>query len=224
MISVIIPVYNEEKNIEKIQNHLSELEGEFEVIFSDGGSTDRTVELIRPPFQVVTGTKGRGIQMNRAAMHAKGEILFFIHCDVELESDVFQKIPQEIKNGQAVGYLRIVFQSERFLMRICGFMSEMRARVRKIVFGDQGYMLHKGLFLECGKIPELRLMEDYEFSMRLKEQGIPLKRIPGKIHVSARRFEQNGMLRTMWQMQKMQVKYRKNRCEGNFAERYDDIR
>lgn len=224
MISIIIPVLNEEKNIQKLQEHLSTLDGEFEVIFSDGGSTDRTVELIREPFRLVTGERGRGMQMNRGAEAAKGELLFFIHCDVELEKDVLRKVPEEVKDGKAVGYLRIAFQSDRILMKICGFMSEMRAKFRKIVFADQSFMIRRDLFLRCGKIPELMLMEDYEFSIRLKEMNVPIKRIPGKIKVSARRFEKNGMFLTMWQMQKMQIKYRKNRGAGNFIDQYQDVR
>ncbi len=224
MVSIIIPVLNEEKNIQKIQDNLSQLEGDYEVIFSDGGSTDRTVELIRSPFRVITGNKGRGVQMNRGAREAKGDILFFIHCDVALEKDVLQKLPLAVKEGNAVGYLRIVFVSKHWLMKVCGFMSDMRSRFRKIVFADQSFIIHRDLLEKCGRIPELRFMEDYELSIRLKEQKIPVVKVPSRIYASSRRFEKNGMLRTMWQMQVMQARYRKSRNVGTMEEEYGMIR
>ena len=36
MVSIIIPIYNEEKNIRKLQDNLCRLKGDFEVIFCDG--------------------------------------------------------------------------------------------------------------------------------------------------------------------------------------------
>ena len=46
-VSIIIPTLNEEENIENLLNNLKSLKGDFEVIFSDGGSLDKTVEIIK---------------------------------------------------------------------------------------------------------------------------------------------------------------------------------
>ena len=45
-ISIIIPIYNEESTIEKLISTLQPLEGKCEILFVDGGSSDRTLELI----------------------------------------------------------------------------------------------------------------------------------------------------------------------------------
>ena len=47
MISIIIPCYNEIKNIDRLQKALDALEGEREILFTDGGSTDGSFERIR---------------------------------------------------------------------------------------------------------------------------------------------------------------------------------
>ncbi len=224
MISIIIPVLNEEKYIRRMQRNLKILEGDYEVIFCDGGSTDRTRELIEPPFKLVKGKKGRGCQMNTAADEAKGDILFFLHCDVLLERDVLLKIPEAVRTGQAAGYLKIVFDSRHILMRICGFMSGMRVKLRKIAFSDQGLMIQKDLFEKMGKMPDMPLMEDYEFSVRLRRKRIPLVRIDSTILVSSRRFKKHGMLWTMWQMQKFQVQYMIGVSAGKIAKKYEHIR
>lgn len=224
MVSIIIPVLNEEKYIRRIQRNLERLDGEYEVIFSDGGSTDRTREFIKPPFRLISGARGRGRQMNMAADAARGDILFFIHCDVLLKRDVLLRIPENVRTGKAAGYLKIIFDSRRILMRICGFMSGVRARLRKIAFSDQGLMIQKDLFEKMGKMPDIPLMEDYEFSVRLRKKKIPLVRIDSPILVSSRRFKKCGMLRTMWQMQKFQFQYRMGMSAKEIAKKYGDIR
>lgn len=50
-ISTIIPVYNEESTIETLQQSLRFLKEESEIIFVDGGSTDRTLALIHPEYR-----------------------------------------------------------------------------------------------------------------------------------------------------------------------------
>lgn len=224
MVSIIIPVLNEEKGIVGLQKNLKKLLGEYEVIFSDGGSTDRTLELISQEFRVVRGEKGRGCQMNRAAKEAAGDILFFIHSDVRLKRDVLLNIPDQVRQGEAAGCLKIVFDSHHILMRICGFMSNLRVKFRKIVFADQGIIIQKELFWKMGGMPELPLMEDYEFSLRMKRSKIPFIRLNSPILVSSRRFQKYGMLWTMWQMQKFQLKYILGGNVEKIAQKYEDIR
>lgn len=224
MVSIIVPVFNEEENIIKLQKTLENLEGDFEVIFCDGGSTDHTLERIRPKYHIVRSRKGRGYQMNAGAAKAQGEILFFLHCDAVLESNVLEKIPDCIKRGAAVGYMKLKFDSDSILMKICAVMSDLRVSMRKIVYGDQGIVIRKELLEHLGGIPAIPLMEDLEFSIRLRKQRIPLKKIKSTITTSARRFEENGELRTMWQMQKMQVKYLLGENAESMKYEYKDIR
>ena len=224
MISIIIPILNEEKGIRRIQENLKSLDGEFEVIFSDGGSTDRTLERIDPNFRVIHSSRGRGIQMNTAAKEARGDVLFFVHSDVILEKDVLLQIPEKIRRGEAVGCLKIVFDSRHILMRICGFMSNLRVTLRRIIFADQGIIIQKELFEKMGGMPKMPLMEDYEFSLRMRKKKIPIVRVSSSILVSARRFQKYGMLWTMWQMQKFQLRYRLGGDVEKIAKEYENIR
>ena len=224
MISIIVPILNEEKNIQRLQKNLKALQGEFEVVFCDGGSTDRTLELIDPAFRVVNGRKGRGYQMNEGAKSATGDLLFFIHCDTVLEEDVLNKISLNVKTGKSVGYLRLEFDSASWLMKICAFMSGLRTSVRKIVYGDQGIIITRELLEQLGGIPQLPIMEDLEFSLRLKKQNIPLEQVRSKIITSSRRFEENGMFRTMQQMQKLQLKYLFGKNVELILNEYNDVR
>ena len=77
-----------------------------DVIFSDGGSQDGTIEKIKAHgFTIVHSPKGRAVQMNAAAHVASGELLLFLHCDTKLPTDFYQSLVN-IKNPQW-GFFRV---------------------------------------------------------------------------------------------------------------------
>ena len=103
------------------------------------------------------------------------------------------------------------------------FFSNRRAR-RGIAFGDQGIWIRRELFLSLGGFPELPIMEDYEFSLRMKERGIPIRLLPGRIITSGRRYRKGFPLFTMWNMYRLRQMYRAGVDISEIAERYRDIR
>lgn len=224
MISIIIPTYNEEKNIRKIQDNLYKLKGDFEVIFCDGGSSDRTLDLIADSFTVINCPKGRANQMNCGSKVSKGDVLFFLHCDSIIEADVILKIQEEINKGCKVGCLKLKFDNEIIWMKICGYMSNLRVKLRKIAFGDQGIFITKELFEEIGGMPDLPIMEDLEFSLMLKRNKYYFKQIDSSIITSARRFLDKGIFKTITQMQKLQLQYLCGRDINEINKEYRDIR
>jgi len=47
LISIIIPTLNEETHIAKTLTHTLKLKGNFEILVVDGGSDDRTLEIVK---------------------------------------------------------------------------------------------------------------------------------------------------------------------------------
>lgn len=88
MLSIIIPTLNEEKIIEKMLTSLKELtDFPYEIIVSDGNSTDRTVEIARNHAHKVVVHDGKtrqtiGEGRNAGAEVALGEYLVFLDSDV----------------------------------------------------------------------------------------------------------------------------------------------
>ena len=79
-ISVIIPTYNEEKNIIRTLYYLSRQtlpRKNYEIIIVDGGSKDRTVEIALKYADKVIKQKSKGVggARNDGAIIAKGEII-----------------------------------------------------------------------------------------------------------------------------------------------------
>ncbi|WP_297137057.1 TIGR04283 family arsenosugar biosynthesis glycosyltransferase [Terrisporobacter sp.] len=224
MVSIIIPTYNEEKNIKELQENLSRLKGNFEVIFCDGGSSDSTTKLIDEKYLLLNSPKGRANQMNHGSNYAKGEILFFLHCDSIIEEDVILKIQDTVDSNYNVGCLKIEFDNPIIWMKICAYMSNLRASKRKIAFGDQGIFIKKQLFDEIGGMPNLPIMEDFEFSLRLKRKKYYIKQIDSKIITSSRRYMNKGIFNTMYQMKKLQFQYLCGRDIDKINKEYRDIR
>ena len=219
--SIITPIYNESSKIEDFLLELDKLSGDFEVLFADGGSTDETCFKIPNSYRVIPCGKGRAVQMNTAAKEATGDYIWFVHCDSRIPADGFQQIAD---SGADFGCFHIGFDYDGPFMGCNTFMSNRRAIMDHIAFGDQGIWIKRDLFLAQGGFPELPIMEDYEFSRRMKSQKIRLKVLPGRIITSGRRYQTNHPLKTMWSMIWLRHLYRRGMDIQEIALRYKDIR
>lgn len=222
-ISLIVPVYNESTTIDAMLSQLDTLPGEWDILFADGGSRDDTLAKIGSRYRVLNSSRGRANQMNYGAANASSEILWFVHCDSVLPKDAHAQISQAIAQGRQWGCFHIGFDYDGPFMGCNTYLSNCRAR-RGIAFGDQGIWVRKVVFDAMGGFPGLPIMEDYEFSLRMKAANIPICQLPGRIITSGRRYEKRFPLLTMWQMFHLRCLYRKGMDIQEIARRYKDIR
>lgn len=117
-VSVIIPTYNEEKDIGECLESLSKQTfGDLEVIVVDDGSTDTTSLKLRGASQTYgikilkQDHKGAGAARNLGAKYAKGEILVFVDADMVFRQDFIEKLVEPILKGETVG----TFSKEEYL-------------------------------------------------------------------------------------------------------------
>ena len=224
-ISVIIPTYNEEKVIAQLITSLQKIKEKCEILFVDGGSTDKTVEMIGKEFSVITSEKGRAKQMNAGARQSSGDVLFFLHCDSEIPDTALEEIETVMEKHRA-GCFGIAFHSKNFFMFTCRVISNHRVKDRKVMFGDQGIFIERDLFFDIGMYPEIPIMEDYQLSLTLKEKGIRLGMTKNRIFTSDRRFSGTTVqkLRIMWKMNRLRAMYRKGVPIEKIADLYADVR
>ena len=222
-ISMILPVYNESKTIDKMLTQLNDLPGNWEILFADGGSRDDTTQKIGTRYRVLKSPKGRSNQMNHGAANASSEVLWFVHCDSILPKDAHAQISRAIEQGAQWGCFHIGFDYHGPFMGCNTYFSNRRAR-KGIAFGDQGIWVKKDVFDAMGGFPDLPIMEDYELSLRMQKQNIPICQLPGRIITSGRRYEKRFPLITMWQMFHLRCLYRKGMDIQEIARRYRDIR
>lgn len=210
--SIIVPVLNEAEKIGGLIRSLQKLEGDKEIIISDGGSSDGTLEILKEfnNITVIKTRSGRAFQMNEGAKISKGNILWFLHADSLISPSSMFDIEASIKEGASGGFFRLHFYDadDRF-MRFIERTSHTRAKKFGLIFGDQGLFLKRNVFFELGGFADVALMEDWELSMRLKrfhKQGL-ICALGTLIGTSARRYVRNGRLRTWLKMNLIKALY-----------------
>ncbi|WP_352420240.1 TIGR04283 family arsenosugar biosynthesis glycosyltransferase [Proteiniborus sp.] len=207
MISIIVPVLNEEKTIENTLTRLCDLQGEKEIIVVDGGSSDNTVKIASKYVIVIESQKGRAKQMNTGASVARGSILWFVHSDSVVSEDSLKGIENAINKGYIGGGFSLYFYDyDTKFMRFVSKSSTWRAKYLGLYFGDQGVFVRKEIFYKLGGYKEIELMEDWDLAKRLGKKG-KMKTLNIKIGTSARRFKTGGQLRTLLQMHKLKALY-----------------
>jgi len=196
MISIICPIYNEEKILTETAVDLEKLSRQAELIFVDGGSSDRSVEIAGKFTKVFTSKKGRAVQMNYGASQAKGDILLFLHADSVICADTLVSIETKIiQDGFIGGCLNQRIDNKALVYRFIESEGNFRAHARKIFYGDQGIFVKNEVFLKIGGFPEVPIMEDVLFTRKLRRAGKTVV-LSDKIMVSARRWEKRGIIRT----------------------------
>ena len=103
-LSVIIPAFNEQKNIKKVIRLVKNNEDVNEIIVVDNNSTDATAILAEKEGAKVVFCKeqGKGYAMEKGLQEAQNEIVVFIDADINNYSkDVIEKLAEPIINGKA---------------------------------------------------------------------------------------------------------------------------
>lgn len=198
-ISIVIPTYNEEKIIGSTLTHLAKYLPGAEIIVVDGGSQDRTKQIVSDQFPAIKliemDGKGRGLQMNKGASSAKGELLFFLHADTFPPTDAHRRISDLFDKKEVVAasfFLKFDLRSWPYLI-----MSQLsKWNTTLATYGDQGLIVRKAVFEEIGGFHPFPIFEDVEIQRRLRKKGRFVK-INRAVTTSARRFEKKGIFRQL---------------------------
>lgn len=194
-ISVIIPILNEAKILEKTLSELQSELGAHELIVVDGGSTDGSVQIAEKYGRVIASESGRAKQLNTGAASATGDILVFLHADVWVEPGALASVATALSSGYVGGGFQQKIDGTHFLYRTIEIAGNMRGRYLKVFYGDSGIFLKRSDFEKIGGFPEVPILEEMEFSKKLRQLGKTTLVTP-HIHISARRWETNGIVRT----------------------------
>jgi rSAM/selenodomain-associated transferase 2 len=197
MFSIIIPTFNEADQIETTISKIraANTKHESEIIIVDGGSADDTIAIAEQCGATVVKSdrKGRAAQMNKGAMLAKNEILYFLHADSIPPNDFTAQILNAYTKGGTSGCFRLAFDYEHWFLKANAWFT--RFDVNAIRFGDQSLFASKEAFKKAGGFREdLIMMEDQEIIHRLKKQGRFIV-LPGYVTTSARKYVDNGVYR-----------------------------
>jgi rSAM/selenodomain-associated transferase 2 len=207
MVSVIVPVLNEEKALPDTLRALLAEPGNYEVLVVDGGSTDRTCAIVSGlalspqhsafiPIRLLSAPKGRAPQMNAGAAAAGGEWLLFLHADTLLPTGSLQRLNamEADTSIQAGGFLHR-FSGDDWRLKVISFLNNFRCTRSRIIYGDQALFIRRELFERLGGFPNVPILEDVAFCERLITVTEPCLLAPSVV-TDSRKFVQMGIWRS----------------------------
>lgn len=194
-LAIVVPTLNEE---DAVRRHLpAALAAADEVIVSDGGSRDGTVEIARRLCaRVVEGPPGRGGQLNRGAAATDADILLFLHADTTLPPDGADLVRETIAGGALGGAFLLRFDVDRPAQRLGERLINWRTRRFRVPLGDQAHFATRETFERLGGYRDWPILEDLDFALRLRRlPGMAV--IASPVTTGARRFIEQGTVRTV---------------------------
>lgn len=203
-LSVVIPTLDEAERIAGALEALAPLRANgHEVIVADGGSADGTRDIaLALADRVIGAPRGRARQMNAGAAAASGDALVFLHADTRLprlaDEDVIRAL-----HDHAWGRFDVRIEGRSPMLAIIAFFMNLRSRLSGIATGDQAIFVRRAAF---PGFPEIALMEDVAFSKSMKRRSAPAC-LRQTVLTSGRRWERNGVIRTVLLMWRLRLAY-----------------
>jgi undecaprenyl-phosphate 4-deoxy-4-formamido-L-arabinose transferase len=154
LISVVVPVYNEEKNlpilVDRLEATMRSLGRPYELVFVDDGSRDGSLDFLkglagRPGVRVVELTRNYG---QHPAVFAgfsvsRGEVVVTIDADLQNPPEEIPRLVRAMEEGdyEVVGSIRRVRQDTFFRRMASTIMSAITRRITRVPLVDWGCML-----------------------------------------------------------------------------------
>lgn len=197
-LAIVVPTLNEAGTIRRaLPPALAQAD---EVVVTDGGSTDGTVEVAQSlGARAVCGPPGRGGQLNRGAAATDADILLFLHADTLLPGNAGRAVREAAAAGAPGGAFLLRFDGEGFVYRMGERVVNARTKRAFLALGDQAQWITREAFRELGGFREWPILEDLDLSRRMRARWgrRRLAVIEERVETSARRFAANGPARTV---------------------------
>lgn len=222
VLSIIIPVLNEASFLAGNRERLvSLLQEGHEVLVVDGGSQDDSVKIARALGCRVLNTRAsRGHQLDWGAKHSKNGVLLFLHADTHLPSHAAEMIAQAFTRPEQLwGRFDVRLSNPRWVFQIIAWFMNQRSCLTGIVTGDHALFIKREFYFSCGGYMDIPLMEDVEFCRRLKKHASPVC-LSEQVVTSSRRWEQNGVLKTVLTMWWLRLMFFLGQSPVKLARRY----
>lgn len=208
-ISIIIPVFNEEKTIEEILKRVISapvFDCQKEIIVINDGSTDKTREILQnlsPKITLINleENHGKGFALREGFKKASGEIIVIQDADLEYNPKDYEKLLAPILEGKT----KIVYGSRNLNPEIKPFSKiylwggKLVTGIFNLLFKTKltdvftGYKIFKKEVLKELCLKENRFGFDVEFSSKAIKKGFTVLEVP--ISYTGRSFKEGKRIR-----------------------------
>lgn len=197
-LSVIIPVWRDLARLPPLLALLRQSAPDAEVIVVLAEATPPMVEAVRSwgATGLAAGAPNRGRQLDLGAAAASGAWLLFHHADTDLTPAHLEALADlPFAEGVVGGAFYRKFDERHPHMRCCEPVERWHNRNFGALYGDQSIFARRDIFTSLGGFRGLPLMEDVDFSLRLRRAGRVLMLDP-PIGSSPRKHLRQGPWRT----------------------------
>ena len=197
-ISVVVPSWRDAENLNVLLPELARRKGIAETIVVDasGDGEAERIALASGATFVASRAPNRGEQMNLGAAAARGDVVVFLHSDTNLEETHLVAIESAMTDPSVIGgafFRKFDGRHPRlmWLESVARFLTSHGGTL----YGDQSIFVRRDVFMTLGGFAKIPLMEDVEFSRRLRGAG-KIAVLDPPVQSSARRHLRKGAWRT----------------------------
>ena len=207
-LRIVVPVLDEGEGLGAALLALQPLRARgAEVVVVDGGSLDASWAIARRwADQVRLAAPGRAAQMNAGAAGWRGDALLFLHADTRLPPQADRLIADALAAGSQWGRFDVRIEGSGTVLALVARLMNLRSRLTGIATGDQAIFVRREAFEQAGGFPDQPLMEDVEFSARIRRRAAPAC-LAAPVVTSARRWQRLGVWRTILLMWRLRAAY-----------------
>ena len=204
-LSIVVPIGPDDESWRELLHDLHALPAEAEVLLvatvAEPDHLSGVLQNAKIDCQVhwLKSPVGRASQMNSGAAAASGDYLWFLHADSRFGKEATTVLSAALStDADALFYFDLEFRQDgprntQLNTRGVRFRSEYLG----LPFGDQGFCLPRQTFERLGGFNEQAAYgEDHLLVWASRRAGVPLRRLNATVSTSARKYRQQGWLRT----------------------------
>jgi len=205
-LSVLVPVYNEERTLEEIIRRVCVINVPKEVILVDDGSKDRSREILTRLQEENRGAgddlnqikvifhaqnQGKGAALKTAIAHASGDVVLIQDADLEYDPKDYPNLLQPIQDGLADvvygtrfvggGPHRVLFFWHSMGNRILTLLSNMLTNLN-LSDMEVGYKVFRAEALKGIELQSKRFGFEPEITVKLAKKGCRFYEVPISYH------------------------------------------